>query len=191
MSNLARNWQLVRHTEGALRHGAENLGNVPALLRALLLEKAWREFSIPNGDPVTYRRFSEFVAAAPPRGLGADLQTLERVVADDKEVRQMLRDAERIGKPGPPADGEMRGDSSRISDDQTGKTDARLARDHPEMFERVKAKELSTNAAAVMAGIRPRRISVRLDRPDSIARSLRKHLTPEQVAELRALLDDP
>jgi hypothetical protein len=81
VANLARNWQLVRHTETALRNGSESLGNVPALLRSLLDEDAWREFSLPNGETVTYTSFAEFVAAPPPRGLGGpDIGTLRETL---------------------------------------------------------------------------------------------------------------
>lgn len=191
-ANLARNWQLVRHTETALRTGNESLGNVPALLRSLLEEQAWREFALPSGETVSYRRFSEFVAAKPPRGLGAELVLVERIVGTgDPDLLVMLREAEKVGH-GPGRGHKTLSDSDRVStgDDTAAKAAQRLARAHPEQYAAVKSGELSVNAAAVLAGIRPRRISVRLDRPDSIARSLRKHLTPEQVAELRALLDD-
>lgn len=194
MSNLARNWQLVRHTEGALRHGAENLSSVPGLLRALLDEEAWREFALPNGETVTYRRFSEFVAAKPPRGLGTEVALINRIVAGDPDLLVMLREAEKVGRGsagrGRPSLVPVDSTAPNDSPSATGPAAERLARAHPEQYAAVKSGELSVNAAAVLAGIRPRRISVRLDRPDSIARSLRKHLTPEQVAELRALLAD-
>lgn len=196
MSNLARNWQLVRHTEGALRAGSENLGSVPGLLRALLEEEAWREFALPAGETVQYRRFSEFVAAKPPRGLGTDLDALERFVGtDDPDLIVLLGEAEKVGRGsagrGRPSLGPV--DSTRPNDgaDRTVNTVARLARDAPNVYAALKAGELSSvNAAAVLAGIRPHRISVRLDAPESVAKSLRKHMTPEQLAALRSLLDD-
>lgn len=40
-------------------------------------------------------------------------------------------------------------------------------------------------------GIYSPQIEVDLSDPDAIAQSLRRHLTLEQVAELRALLDEP
>ena len=191
-SASARNWQLVRHTEVALRTGNESLGNVPALLRSLLEEQAWREFVLPAGEVVAYKRFSDFVKARPPRGLGTEEALIERLVGThDPDLLVLLHEAEKVGKPGPPAEGEMRGESSAISDDQTGKTAARLQRDHPEQYAAVQTGALSINAAAVVAGIRPRRFSIRADDPDSIARSLRKNLTPEAIATLRNLLDDP
>lgn len=190
MTSLARNWQLVRHTETALRTGSESLGNVPALLRSLLEEQAWREFALPAGETVKYARFSEFVAARPPRGLGADLDVVRHVIGTaDPDLLVMLREAEKVGRgrrtdlqPGvdsTPGDG--KGESSDL-------TAARLAREAPDQYDAVRSGELSINAAAVAAGIRPKRISVRTDNPESIARSLHRHLTPEQLDELRGLL---
>lgn len=60
----------------------------------------------------------------------------------------------------------------------------RLARDHPEQYARVQRGELSLHAASVAAGFRPRRISVEPDRPAALARVLRRHMKPEQLAEL-------
>lgn len=194
MSNLARNWQLVRHTEGALRAGSENLGNVPGLLRALLEEEAWREFTLPAGETVKYRRFSEFVTTKPPRGLGTDLAVVERVVGtDDPDLLVMLREAEKVGRGsagrGRPALAQLDSNTPNRTGERADYTAERLARDAPNVYAAVKAGELSVNAAAVLAGIRPRRISVRLDAPESVAKSLRKHMTAEQLAALRTLLD--
>lgn len=187
---LRANANLVDSLGSATRHGGSALADAPALLRRVLEEEAWREFITQRGDLVEHRSFSSFVTTPPLKGLGVDMALVERIVADEPEVQDMLREAQKIGKPGPAAEGEMRGDSPSISDDQTGKTRARLSRDHPEVYERVKAKELSTNAAAVLAGIRPRRISIRTDDAQSLARSLRKHLAPELLTQLRTLLDE-
>ncbi len=65
----------------------------------------------------------------------------------------------------------------------------RIARDHPQIFERMKAGEFpSVRAAALEAGIVKRTQSVRLDDPESAARSLRKHMSPMARAELARLL---
>jgi hypothetical protein len=60
---------------------------------------------------------------------------------------------------------------------------ARLDRDHPALAERVRAGELTPNAAAIQAGFRTRMLSVPLD-PARAARILVKHLQPEQVKAL-------
>lgn len=183
---LRANANLVDSLGSAARHGGSALADAPVLLRRVLEEEAWREFVTQRGDHVRYERFSDFVTTRPLKGLGVDMALVERIVAPDSDLRQMFRDADRVGR------GHKReGDSPSLSDDSTTKAAARLAREHPEQYAAVKSGELSINAAAVLAGIRPRRISVRLDNPKSIAESLRKHLAPEQVAELRALLDEP
>lgn len=64
----------------------------------------------------------------------------------------------------------------------------RLAQQHPEQYQRVKAGELSINAAAVLAGIRPRRVSVSVDDPEAAARSLRRNMSAEALAALAASL---
>lgn len=68
---------------------------------------------------------------------------------------------------------------------------ARLKRDDPELAARVVAGEVSPNAAARAKGWRKPRIVV--STPASVAVRLRQHFTPQQVAELRALLgeDEP
>lgn len=197
MSNLARNWQLVRHTEGALRAGSENLGSVPGLLRVLLEEEAWREFSLPSGEAVTYRLFSEFVAAKPPRGLGADMALVRRIAGDNAGLLDLIDQAEGSGQK---HGGDRRSADFIVSNihDETarpaGTAKARalrkLRKDAPELHAEVLANRLSAHAAMVKAGFLRKTFSVPVGDPQSVARSLRKHLPPEQVAELRDLLND-
>lgn len=82
-----------------------------------------------------------------------------------------------------------------VTSNETGKGNSaeyltrRIVRDHPDIAERMKAGEFkSVRAAALEAGIAPRTITVRLDDPDSVARSLRKHMHPDNIAELARLL---
>lgn len=183
------NAHLVESLSSAARHGGSALADAPVLLRRVLEEDAWREFVTQRGEEVRPRSFHEFVTTPPLKGLGVDLDLVHRIAGtDDPDLLVLLHEAEKVGKPGPPAAGEIRGESPSISDAQTGKTAARLARDHPDQYAAVKSGERTINAAAVLAGIRPRRISVRLDAPDAIAKSLRRHLTPDQIAQLIALL---
>lgn len=186
---LVRAWQLVRHTESALRQGSESLGNVPALLRAVLTEGAWREFALPTGEVVTYVRFTEFVGAPPPRGLGTDLGVIERVVGtDDPDLVLLLREAQKVGR-GRRTDLEPHGDSPSSGGGNRAAYQAqRLARDHPTEYEQVRSGEKSINAAAVKAGIRPRRVSVRVDDPESIARTLLR--AGADLAALRDQIDN-
>lgn len=85
-----------------------------------------------------------------------------------------------------------------VTSNQTGKGNAaeyltrRIVRDHPDIAARMKAGEFtSVRAAALEAGIVHRTVTVRPGDPAQVVRSLRKHMTPEQLAELRALLEGP
>jgi hypothetical protein len=67
----------------------------------------------------------------------------------------------------------------------------RIVRDHPDIAERLRNGEYrSVRAAALEAGFAPRTLSVRLDSPSSIARSLRKHMDGDHLAELIDLLNE-
>lgn len=191
-SSLIRNGQLVRHTETALRAGSEGLGNVPALLHALLEEGAWREFVTQRGEEVRHATFSSFVIARPLKGLGADMDLIERVVGTaDLDLLRLLEATKSTGQ-GWRADLHAlptESVGSYRSTNESGAVADRLHRDAPERYAAVKAGELSLNAAAVAAGIRPKRVSVRVDDPDSAARTLRKYMDPEGLWELVKLLE--
>jgi hypothetical protein len=187
---LRRNANLVDALGGALRDGGHALGAVPGLLKQVLAEDGWREFVTQRGEHVEHERFEDFVTMPPLKGLGATAELVERVIGTgDPDLLRLWRNA-RKGKPGRPRKGaENNGDSpSNIGDAKTGLDAERLAREAPEEYEAVRRGEKTINGAARDAGIRPHRISVRLDRPDSIARSLRKHMPPDQLAELARLL---
>jgi len=55
------------------------------------------------------------------------------------------------------------------------RTVRRIARDRPDLFEKVKAGELSANAAAIEAGFRRKKISVYGDNLDDALKQLEKH----------------
>jgi len=187
--HLRANGHLVDDLGGVARHGGSALADGPALLRRVLEEGAWREFVTQRGDHVKYTRFSEFVQTAPLKGLGADLTLIERIAGTDPDLRLLLR-AARARNRGRPVANEIGSDSDPIKsrDDNASKVLAALARDDPQRYEQVRSGELTINAAAVQAGIRPRRISVRPEDPHSTARALRRHMSPESVIQLRELL---
>jgi len=64
----------------------------------------------------------------------------------------------------------------------------RLKSEYPELYQRVVAGELSANAAAREAGIRRPTTNIYTDDAASIARTLRKKLDPDTLAELIDLL---
>lgn len=60
----------------------------------------------------------------------------------------------------------------------------RLERDHPELFARVQAGELSAHKAAIEAGWRPRQITVNASSLDKLEATLRRHVAPDVLADL-------
>ncbi len=78
------------------------------------------------------------------------LDKVEALVKDDAEVLAMWRDAVT------PPDGVHHGHDNIITRQGTSRscTLSRSKRDHPEIFARVVAGELSANAAAIEAGFR-------------------------------------
>src|SRR5690554_1222312 len=173
-NQLRRNASLAEMLGGALREGGHALGAVPALLKQVLAEEAWREFVTQRGEHVVHERIEDYVTTPPLKGLGASMDLVERVIGtDDPDLLRLWRNA-RKRRPG--RSGKLTkkpGDSPLISDDQTGKAAERLARVAPDEYEAVRRGEKSINAAAVAAGIRPHRVPVRLDRVESIAATLR------------------
>lgn len=186
---LRRNGSLTEMLAGALRDGAHGLGSVPSLLRQVLEEESWREMVTQRGERVLHERFADYVTTQPLAGLGASVELVERVIGtDDPDLLRLWLNA-RKGKRGRPRKGTNKStESVGISTNDSAPVADRLARDAPNEYEAVKRGEKTINAAAVAAGIRPHRISVRLDRPESIARSLRQHLTAEQLSTLARLL---
>lgn len=186
---LRRNASLAEALGGALRDGGHALGAVPALLKQVLAEEAWREFVTQRGEHVVHERIEDYVTTPPLKGLGASMDLVERVIGtDDPDLLRLWRNA-RKGRPGRPRRGVKNGsESERINSETSDYAADRLARVAPGEYEAVRRGEKSINAAAVAAGIRPHRVPVRLDRVESIAATLRKYLTPEQRSTLARLL---
>ncbi len=176
---------LVEALSSSLEHGGAALGTVPKALQRLLEDDAWREFTTSRGEHVEYDRFSDFVITPPLRGLGATDELIDRIAEPSKypDLVRRLREARKVGR------GHKRQKDSFVL--HTGNADyqaERLAREAPEEYEAVERGERTIHAAAVRAGIRRRRIPVRLDNAESAARTLRDHMPPDIRRELGRLL---
>lgn len=124
---------------------------------------------------------------------GADRTGTRRPTAT-AERRHILKDKS-INSGDGPQTAEERANSDFIRVSGTGMgTSAeyltrRLVRDHPDIAERMRAGEYrSVRAAALDAGIVRRKISVDAADAASAVRSLRAHMDPDVLAELRRLL---
>lgn len=184
MNTPKANAVLVEALGSSLRRGGNALDDIPDLLKRILREEAWREFITPRGALVRHGRFVDFVTTTPTAGLGASVELVERIVVDDPEAVTLLRDVLKE-KPGPKS-------RDVITRTETGTSRGyalqRLLRDAPELHAEVLAKRLSAHAAMVQAGFQPKTISIPIARPESVARALRKHMTPDDLAQLIQLL---
>lgn len=183
MQDPKANNVLVETLSSALRYGGHALVDVPTFLKDLLLEDAWRDFVTRRGEPVHHDSWSSFVTTPPLKGLGGEVALVDRLAGtNDPDLLRMLREAKKVGQG---TRTELHGDSpSSVGDDTTSLAASRLARDHPEEYQAVQRGEKSINAAAIDAGIRKRRTLVRLDNWQSAARTLRRHMDPDVLAEL-------
>jgi hypothetical protein len=175
----------------ALDRGSHGLENVPGLLKRILADESWREFETARAERVTHDRFESFVSQPPLRGLGASIAVIERIVGtDDPDLLRLLRDARKVGRghrvdlePGVESTPGSKGEAADL-------TAQRLALAAPDEYAAVQRGEKSINAAAISAGIRRRRVPVRLDSPESAAETLRRYMTPEARRRLAELLAD-
>jgi hypothetical protein len=176
---------LVDALSSALDRGSHGLMNVPGLLKRILADEAWREFETIRGEHVTYDTFTDFVATRPSKGLGSSMELVARMIGTrDAELLRLLREANKHGS-GKRIDGDSQARSGGSDSDYLAQ---RLKQSAPEEYAAVLRGERTINAAAIRAGIRPRRVVIRLDNAESAAETLRNHMTPAQIKELLKLL---
>ena len=170
--------------------GADDLDMVTRLVGKVIESGAWREFTTPNGFPVRHRTFHDFVTADRWDGLGTSRDALVGWVREqDPDVASAVERAWRDEVPAANRNGRpiqnLRG--TKVKESDTSDTVlARLKRDDPETAQKVINGELTANAAARSKGWRKPRIL--LTSPEAIANGLRKHLTADELNELKELL---
>lgn len=198
-ANPKANNTYVESLGSSLNHGGAALSTVPKLVIKVVETEAWREFQPRMGPVRRHARFEDFVTAAPLDGIGSTVQQLRDVCRHDPialdALDRVLQNP--VGQPRRPLWGEARGSvsNSNSSTPRPGGTTAaaalrRLRKDRPDLHAEVLAERLSAHAAMVAAGFRPKTVSVRVDSPDAIARTLRRNLAPDVLSELRRLLAD-
>jgi hypothetical protein len=181
---------LVDALGSSLRYGGNALEAVPELLKKILTEDAWREFITQRGEHVEHERFADFVTTPPLKGIGATAELLYRIAPD---LTDQLDKA--FGR-------KTRTDKISVNDDNINDSDdlrrpsgtaqraalRKLRKDAPELHSEVIEGRLSAHAAMVKAGFRPKTQTIRVSDPQSAARTLRKHMSPEARQALARLL---
>jgi hypothetical protein len=188
-------WTVVREVISSTTTGADVMSALPGLVRRLLDEDAWREYTAPGvSGAVVHETFTSFLTSAAPRGLNGRRDQLVALCGRDEALKarvQRLLDADvpaarPVGRP----DSASNDGATNIKANSAEYVVARLKRDRPDLAARVVAGEITANAAAKQAGIRKPRVV--LTSPESIARALRKHLDADDIAHLiRLLLGEP
>lgn len=203
--------QLRVHRAGQALHrdGASPSGALE-LLAAIVEDRTWEQVTDAHGRSFA-GRFTEFVEAKSPFGLGYPVTQLkrllelqhpheeqgvarvaERMAAMRDQVRRLLAEETRSAGPavqaGPGRGRKTDGGTNRFVANTAPQLLSRLKRDAPDVADRVVAGEISANAAAQEMGWRYPRIVV--STPERVAASLRKHMTPDQLAELATLLSE-
>lgn len=183
----------------AIRTPGMNPENVYLLLRTVLDQE------YPDGGDLEEqsKQFRMFLEEPHPKGLGITPDQLNAVLQrfrhphedSNPEVREWMRRLrERLARllPGQAAEtpGGLKRNTLKHQSDTAERTMRRLNRDRPDLAQAVAEERLSANAAAIEAGFRRRKVSVPVDRPKSIAASLRRHMTSDQLAELARLLTE-
>lgn len=186
MTSPKGNAVLVDALGSSLRRGGNALEAVPGLLKRLLAEESWREFVTQRGELVQHDRFVDFVTTPPLRGIGASVDLIRRIIADDTEAVDLLDQALQNPVGTNVALNNIQGQAPV----GTSKDAAlrKLRKDAPELHADVIAGRLTAHAAMVQAGYRPPTFTVRADCTESVAATLRRRLTAEQLAELARLL---
>ena len=173
--------------------GTDDLDMVTNLVGKVIESGSWREFTTPNGFPVAHSTFQSFVTADRWDGLGTSRDALVAWVREqDPAVADLVERAWRDEVPAAQDYGTNRHSTPRESGTHSsGRRDAdsilaRLKRDDPETAQKVINGELTANAAARSKGWRKPRIL--LTSPHSIVSGLRKHLTDDEIAQIKELL---
>jgi len=141
----------------------------------------WRDrIVLQTHQPAHFERFIDFVKEPAPDGLGTDLETLRGFCKNDIEATQLLATvAEPLARHGEIGRGRNRDrrSTSNGKRDATYLTD-RIARDHPDILERMKAGEFkSVKAAAREASIIKKTFTIPAE-PKAAAAALRGNTPP-------------
>lgn len=179
--------RLVDSLGSAILHGGSALGDVPDLLKRVLREEVWRDFTTRRGQVVHHDRFADFVTTPPLAGLGSDVDLVRRIVAHDIEASDLLDQALQ-NTSSVHAGNNV---TSRPEGNSRSKALRRLRKDAPELHADVLAGRISAHGAMVKAGYRPRTSTVRTDSPEQVAAALRRLLSPEDIALVIKLLIAP
>lgn len=198
-NQLVERGYLTQSLGSASHSGEHGFKAVPGLLKLVLENRAWeKRIIVETGEEFPgFPTFEAYLRANPPKGLGIDPETIDRLIGKDDDLRAKFYAALRR-----PNGGDRKSEEAKIriniinSDRQVPQGDSKAYalqklsdEGQVELLDQVKAGKLSANQAMKKAGYRRPKIAVSLDDPQSAARTLRTHASPEFIDELRNLLN--
>jgi len=174
----------------ALKDERSKAKHLAVLLGLLREHKGHAVLNGADGEP--FASFEDFCQAPMPFGLGYDIAAIERIIEERKSAEARAERARPLAAPGEIGNGRGRGEHAtptRRGTDPDYLT-ARIARDRPDILERMKAGEYrSVRAAARDAGLVKERWAAPTD-PVALARAIRRRLAPAEFAQFAALVDE-
>lgn len=179
--------EVIYSLQVALEKETRNSSEIADLVRLVIKDRQWHEFHSFTGAKRKHGSFREFVTAPRYEGLGTTRDGLLAILRlEDEELAAAVEKAWREDVAPALKNGSNQHGVSATQPTQA-KRDAdsilaRLKRDDPMTAQAVINGDLTANAAARMKGWRKPRIL--LTSPDSVAKRIREHYTPEEVTEL-------
>jgi hypothetical protein len=199
-----RGWAAQLRTE--LQSGLHDLEfdatHLDVLASIVEEDQAYRLLQDQDGND--FPTYEAFCLHRRPFGLGYKKTDLERIVIERKMLQKTAKEYAAEVLELPPVlklhggdrytQPQETQDSIRILSPKGGTNveyiTARLRRDRPDILEKIVSGEItSMNQAAILAGFKPKSLMIYVD-PPRIARTLRKHLTHEEVLQVIELLSD-
>lgn len=130
------------------------LKDIPGVLKTIIRTESWRQWRW-LGQEYSAPSLAVYLTRNPPQGIGVSLDMVEKLVEDDAEILALWREAT-TGRHG--GNRTAKNDNIILASPKQGTSLAytldRLKRERPDLFERVAAKKISANAAAIEAGFR-------------------------------------
>jgi hypothetical protein len=177
------------------------LRDIPALLAEIIEHGAWKKWRWVGSD-FTAASIDEYVTVPPPRGLGASVGLIQRLLADHPKALEAFereRRGERaqaietqpllsVGRPSDADNVDTKKRDVNISGNSNAYAIARLRRDRPDIHARVLAGELTPNAGMIEAGFRKKRPSTKRNAVQQIEK-LWATLTSEEKQSVRNFID--
>jgi hypothetical protein len=201
-NQLVERGYLTQSLGSASHSGEHGFKAVPGLLKRAIEQQAWgKRLIVETGEEFDgFRTLEEYIKANPPRGLGANVELIDRLIGKDEDLRakfyQTLRRS--VGNPNfsnhqqnTIVDNINSSDKGNRRPTGTSKAYAlqKLSDEgQVDLLQQVKGGKLSASAAMKKAGFRRPKIAISLDNPESAAKTLLAHASPEFLEELKRLL---